>query len=278
MSIRTALSVLCAAVMFWIAVDLPASAATRRVFLLFDERLDFPGLAALDRDLVGTIESNSTDTIQVYREQMDLSRFGSDAYRDLLRDFFRAKYADKKIDVAVAILGPSLDFLLRYGDTIFPGTPIVFCGIDRRELGDRSLPPQARGVLVKREFGPTLELALALHPGTERVVVVSGRSEFDVGLLDQARQEFRSYEDRLALTYLTGLPLRNLLAELAQLPPHSIVFYTTLFEDGAGEHFIPHYSAARISVAAQCPDIRFSRSIHWVWYCRRKPVQLLCPR
>ena len=106
---------------------------------------------------------------------MDLSRFD---WRTLnktrLRDFLQAKYANKKIDVAVAILPPAFDFLMAYGDLIFPGTPIVFCGVDRAQLGNRDLPPNVRGVLIKREFAPTLELALRLHPATEGVVVVSG--------------------------------------------------------------------------------------------------------
>ena len=41
------------------------------------------------------------------------------------------------------------------GDAIFPGTPIVFCGLDKGQLGDRTLPPHVRGVLLKREFVPT---------------------------------------------------------------------------------------------------------------------------
>jgi hypothetical protein len=181
---RAAVRMICGALIVWVVGVLPASAATRSVVLLFDERLDLPGLAAIDADLVRTLTSNSTDKIQVYREQMDLSRFGADTYQMLLRNFLRAKYADKKIDVAVAIIGPALDFLLRYRDEIFPGTPVVFCGIDRKEFGDRSLPPDVRGVLLKREFVPTLELALRLHPHTKHVAVVAGTSEFDVRLLE----------------------------------------------------------------------------------------------
>jgi signal transduction histidine kinase len=95
--------VLCIGLVAWIAGVSPVSSAPRNVFLLFDERLDFPGLAALDADLIGTLGSNSPDRIEVYREAMDLSRFGSDAYRSLLREFLRAKYANMKIDVAVAV-------------------------------------------------------------------------------------------------------------------------------------------------------------------------------
>ncbi|MFZ2081877.1 MAG: hypothetical protein WAV38_35545, partial [Xanthobacteraceae bacterium] len=168
MKLRTALLAVCTGLTVWIASALPASSATRRVVLLFDERPELPGLALLQADLVRTLTSNSTDRIEIYNEAMDLSRFGSNNYQPLLRDFLRTKYADKKIDVAIAILSPSLDFLLNYGSDIFPGTPVVFCGIDKTELGNRLLPPHVRGVLLKREFAPTVEIALSLHPKTER--------------------------------------------------------------------------------------------------------------
>ena len=172
---RTALQVLCTSLVIWAAAAVPASSSTtRHVVLLYDERLDLPGLAAIDADLVGTLVSSSSDRIEVYREAMDLSRFGSNTYQMLLSDFLRAKYANRKIDVAVAILGPALDFLLSNADAIFPGTPIVFCGVDSKEFGDRSLPPHVRGILVKREFASTLEIALSLHPQTKRVAVVAG--------------------------------------------------------------------------------------------------------
>jgi hypothetical protein len=147
--------------MVWIASALPASAATRRVVLLFAERPDLPALAVLQTDLVRTLTSNSADRIEIYNEAMDLSRFGSNNHQPLLRDFLQTKYADKKIDVAIAILSPALEFLLNYGSAIFPGTPIVFCGIDKTELGNRVLPPNVRGILVKREFAPTVELRSA---------------------------------------------------------------------------------------------------------------------
>ena len=224
MRCSTRLIIVCIAL---IACPLQASSATRRIVLLYPERLDLPGLAALDANLTSTLTSNSSDHIEVYREAMDLSRFGSNTYLTLLRDFLHSKYENKKIDVAIGILGPSLDFLLSNGDTIFPGTPIVFTGVDRRELGDRSLPPRVRGILLKREFAPTLEIVLRIHPQTKRVFVVGGTSEFDKRLLDEASNEFRVYKDRLAFTYLTELPLQKLLSEVSQTSAakHCAVYY-----------------------------------------------------
>jgi len=257
MSYCTALRLVCVALAVWIGGVLPASSATRHIVLLFDERVELPGLAALAAEFVQTLASNSSDHIETYRETMDISRFDSDSYRTLLNDYLREKYANKKIDVAVAAFGPSLEFLLKHGDAIFPGTPIVFCGIDRRELGDRSLPPHVHGVLLKREFAPTLELALGLHPDTKHIAVVAGTSEFDTRLLEQARQQFGVYESRLAFRYLTAAPLQKLLVDLAGLPPQTIVLFTTLFQDGAGESFVPHNVVPLVSAAASAPVYGF---------------------
>jgi signal transduction histidine kinase len=257
MTVCATLRVMCIGMLAWIAGALPAWSATRHVVLLFDERPELPGLAALEADLVRALGSSSADHIEVYREAMDLSRFGSTAYQRSFQEFLRTKYADKKIDVAVAIMAPALDFLLSYGDAIFPGTPIVFCGIDSEELSDRALPSHVRGILVKREFAPTLELALGLHPQTQRVAVVAGTSEFDSLLLEQARKEFHAFESRVAFTYLTELPLPKLLAELSQLPPQTIVLFVSFFQDGARETFVPHNVVQRVSVAANAPVYAF---------------------
>jgi signal transduction histidine kinase len=235
----------------------PASAAIRHVVLLFGERPELPELAVLQANLVRTLSSNSADRIEIYNEAMDLSRFGSNNYQLLLRNSLQTKYADKKIDLAIAILSPSLDFLLDYGSVIFPGTPILFCGIDKTELDNRLLPPHVRGILVKREFAPTVEIALGLHPKTERAVVVAGTSDFDTRILEQAKIDFSFYKSRLDFQYLTTLSLQNLLAELSQLPPRTLVFYTTTFRDGAGETLVPREVVERVSAAANAPTYGF---------------------
>ena len=243
--------------LLWLAAALPAHSETQHVVVLYDERLTLPGLSVLDASLVRALTSGSPSTLEIYQEVMDLSRFGSNAYLLELRDHLRDKYRGRRVDAAVAVMGPALDFLLIHGHEVFPGTPIVFCGIDRRELGSGALPPHVTGVLIAREFAPTLELALRLHPETRQVVLVGGTSEFDARLVEQARGEFRAYEDRVAFTYLTALPLQELLREVSQLPPRTVVLFSTLFRDGAGEAHVPHDVVERVSATANAPVYGF---------------------
>ena len=74
-----------------------------------------------------------------------------------------------------------------------------------------------------------------------------------IGILKEAKRAFRGYETRVDFVYLTGLPLNDLLREVANLPDRSIVYYLHVFEDGLGNAYIPADVARRISAAANAP-------------------------
>ena len=227
--------------------------APKRVLVIFDENKDFAGLALLDRSISSTLKTGARGPVEVYTEYMDLARFRDEGYEQRLRDFYRQKYGGKKLDLVMAVMGPSLDFALRHGSELFPGVPIVFCGIDRRELDGRKLPPQITGILVKREFKPTLELALRVHPQTRNVYFIAGTSPFNRYWTEEARRELREFEGRVAITYLTELPMEELRSQVARLPANSIILYLHLFRDGAGMSFQPQEAVSLIAEKANAP-------------------------
>ena len=235
----------------------PVQGQVRRVVVLYDERWTLPGLAALDASLASTLNAGSAEPIEIYRESLDRSRFGSATHLRDFRDYLQAKYASKRIDVVVGVMAASLDFLLQNGASIFPGANIVFCGIDRPEPRGQALPPQVTGVWLRREFRPTLELALQLHPDTREVLVVSGTSEFDQRLAEKARRDLTGANPRVRITYISHLPMQALLHKLSTLPRQTVVLYATIFRDGAGQDFVPHEAATLVANASNAPVYAF---------------------
>jgi signal transduction histidine kinase len=225
----------------------------RRVVVLYDERVDLPGLAVLDAQLTQTLTGEAGGATELYREVMDRSRFPAAHYPLLLRDFLRSKYAGKQIDVVIAVMGPALDFMLDQGRVAFPGAAIVFCGIERRELRERVLPPNVTGVLMKREFAPTLRLALRLQPDTRRVIYVAGSSPFDARLNEIAMTELGSGPVSVRVEFFIGRPLRELADTLSRLPPHTVVLYSTMFADRDGTPYVTHDAVQRIASVANAP-------------------------
>src|SRR5262249_56247887 len=97
--------------------------------------------------------------------------------------------------------------------------------------GPAALPPRSA------EEG-TIGAALAALPDTETAALVTGASPLDRYLRGLWLDALARAGDRLRLIDLAGLPLDQLRGRLAALPPHTVIFYSSTFTDGAGRALI----------------------------------------
>ena len=67
------------------------------------------------------------------------------------------------------------------------------------------------------------------------------------------RSQMQSFESRLTVNYLSGLPTDELERRLARLPEHSVVYYLLVSEDGAGNKYHPLEYVDRVAAAANAP-------------------------
>ena len=237
------------------ASPVPAAAQShhKRVLLLFDEDRTLPGLSVLDQTIRSTLNSGLGGNVEFFTESIQAAQFPGEQHALALRDYFLKKYGSAKLDLIVAVMGPSVRFLLQHAETFAPGVPIVFCGADARDLEGATLPVHMTGLLVRRVFAPTLDVALRLQPDTRQVFIVGGTSEFDRRLQSAARREFEPFAGRVSFAYLTDLPMKDLLTAVSTVPPRSVILYLTVFRDGAGQTFVPHDAVSRISAVASAP-------------------------
>jgi PAS domain S-box-containing protein len=206
-----------------------------------------------DRAFQTTLLAESKDRVNLLMEYSDLWRRQDDRYLEVLRDFYRERYANQKIDVLVADSLPAIKFLIRYGEELFPQVPVVFCITDQHLIGDLTIPQHMTGVLTGFDFGKGVEAALTLQPDTQRVVVVGGTSQLDLRYLKQAREQFQPFEKRVQFEYLTNTPLEQIEKEISQLPPHTVVYFVMLYRDGANQSFGPFDAARRLAKASNAP-------------------------
>jgi len=227
---------------------------TRTVIVLYPENSDgSPGNALVDQAIRSTFATSSFSRVEIHNEYLDVSRSPDGDHQQLQAEFLRHKYSGRKVHLVIAGLSSALDFALKYRKQIFPGVPIVFCVIDQREIQARKLPPDVVGVPVRMDLTATLALALRLHPETRSVYVIAGNAKFDAYWVAKAQESFRLHEDRLKLVYLIGLPMEDLLKEVAQLPERSIVYYLHVFRDDEGNVLVPADVLERVASVANSP-------------------------
>ena len=188
----------------------------------------------------------------LFVEYLDSKRFFEDRYLSQYPEVFRRKFLDHRIDLVVATDDNAFEFLKQYRDELFPGAPVVFCGVNY--FRDEQLRGHRRftGVSEDADVGASLDVALALRPGTRRIYSVTDETE--TGLAVRARIARLGPAWRgIPIEPLDSLPMESLLDRLRSLPGGSLVFYTFFARDAAGKVFAFDESSRLVSAASRSP-------------------------
>ena len=221
----------------------------RRVLIVYELGLSSPSVSVLDQQIRAVLQ-DSPFQIELYREYLETTLFSDPEAQKETRQGYIHKYRNRTPDVVITLGSSPLRFLVNSHETSFKDVPVLFGGLSGAPLKDVNLDPQFTGVWDRVEPAETLEIALRLQPGTKHVVVVGGMDAFDLELEGWFRERLHSYESKLDVTYLTDLPMQQLLERLRQLPPHTIVLLTHVGADGAGTHFVGASQADPLIVKA----------------------------
>src|SRR5262249_7420095 len=211
-----------------------------------------PGLPAATAIASGIREVLLTEwsfRVSIEMEHVDVARFASpETEEHRLRTIYRPKYGYQHFDVIVAALPEPFQFVLRARDELWPGTPVVVCGVDERSVRDLKPPPGFAILTIRFDMEGTARAALALLPETRHIALVGGASQPEQVYHDLIRQTV-SKLGGLDVIDLTRLSFTDALARVSSLPEHTVIVQSSYQVDGAGRRFhgidlVPHISKA----------------------------------
>ena len=210
-------------------------AVHKRVLVLYWYNKDYPWNVKFDHAFQTVLRSAGPKTIEYFPEYLETNRFPGEKQNRVLRDYLKQKYADRSIDVVVANSDTSLEFLQKYRADLFPNAAMVFIATRRPTPEQLASGRGMTGLVNLSGHEKTVDLALKLHPGTRRVYVITGTLEHDKRFEALAREHLREVERRVAITYLTDLPVHELISKVKNLPEDSVVLYVwQQAQDAAG--------------------------------------------
>jgi ABC-type uncharacterized transport system substrate-binding protein len=236
-----------------IPVGLAQTAPGKTVLVLYDGGREFASIQMMDRNIELALKEALSSRVTIFREFMDLTRIRSADYEQTLRAFYRAKYSNNRPDVIIAVRGRALDFLLKPGDELFPGVPVVSSAMDMRQVKERTLPSNVTGRTLQVRYWPTIALAVAMQPEIEQMIIVSGASPNDRALESLVRDELAQHAHHLKIMYLAGLSIDELTRQVANLPHHTAILFVCFAQDRNGQSFLPNEVLTRIAHAANAP-------------------------
>ena len=198
--------------------------------------------------------STALEDLELYVEYMDTKRVFNEPYLELLRETYRLKYADVKLDAIIATDDNALSFLLQNNEELFGDRPVVFCGIN--DFSDTRLQGRDNytGLVEVLDIQQTIDLALKLHPRTRRVVVVVDDTPTGMGQRKSVASVALQFEN-LEFDYLQGEDLTHgeLGETLGELPADTIVLLTVWLRDKTGTYLSTREGGKLISSNSTVP-------------------------
>jgi signal transduction histidine kinase len=238
-----------------LAVASPANAAenTRRIYLLQGLTATQPGADITVAAFKARMQQQSSETIEVFTDFLDIGRFPGLEHEQRLVPFLGGKIAQAKPDVVIAISRGATSFLVRHRAEIASGIPVLYCCTLASTANSLEMPADVPGIVLQYDWAGTLALAQRLQPNAKTLVFVSGASGRDRAWHADAVAALRPFFDRYDVKHLVGLGYDALLKGASQLPRDSIVMLMPIFDDGLGLERIGSEVASDVARASSAP-------------------------
>jgi len=176
---------------------------------------------------------DAMDDLDLNIEFMDTKKVFTPAYADLLARVYGAKYANVHFDLILSSDDDALDFLKTYRDQLFPGVPVVFCGVnnftDARIAGFSNVT----GVNEYNDLDKSFAWIASLRPATKQLVFVLDQTATSKGHLRQLDEVEPRWKSRFSFTRITDATVAELEQQLKALPPDAVVFWDMFMRDRA---------------------------------------------
>lgn len=183
-------------------------------------------------------------------EYMDTKKIFGDLYSERLYEVYQLKYKNFKFHLIIVTDNNAFDFMRKYRDKLFPGTQMVFCGVnDIQEFQLKGLR-LFTGVNEETDFKSTIELMLKLHPKTKQIVFVNEWTTTGVNVHEAFVKTIPHFQKSVKFLLLEDVKIEEILEQLPESPPNSLVLYTSFSRDKSGKLF--EYNESISLVAQHC--------------------------
>lgn len=250
---RIAATLACCLVLSWQCAA-ESQARPARVLIVTSFMQGVPWTQRFMHSLETSILSANRD-IELQIDYMHTKRFKPDErYFAERRAFYLTEFARVEFGVIVAVGPDALDFLLRYGDELFPQTPVVFAGVDpvRAEAANRRA--HYNGTAEPLNISRTIELARRLFPKTRRLVLTHDQTSAGLAAATAFMTVENDFPD-IEFLYLTDKVFPDVLAEVRGLPSESVVMPLAFNVDRSGNFHVGSQAQRAIIAASPVPTL-----------------------
>ncbi len=201
--------------------------------------------------------SASEKKLKVSTEFMDTKRFNDRAYINDLLLLYQSKYQQQSLDVVLVADDNAFQFAQRYRSILFPGVPIIFCGVNFLNNPEQINAFNITGVTESYDILGTINLGLSLFPETRRLYVINDQTTTGKAnslKLAQVKPQLPSW---LTVFETPAISMQQLQATISQLSEDTLILLMSFTTDKNNHKFSYASSIKMLNNSANRPMLGF---------------------
>ena len=244
----------------WLAVLLllsPLSAVargeTRNVLVLSSSERPFAPQSGFANALVRDLIRSSREPIQFVDVSVQAARASDEAPGLSIARRIESAFGGDRLDLVITIGGTAATFAQQFRQELFPATPMLIAGVDRRFVENAAFTDNETTVATQHDPALMIEEILRLLPETRSVMVIVGSSQLEQFWLQQMKREFTRFGDRLQFSWTSELSYDAIKERSRTMPTRSAIFFALLSVDGKGEPQVEGDTLKSLHAKANAP-------------------------
>jgi PAS domain S-box-containing protein len=196
--------------------------------------------------------------VEVNIEFMDSKKVFTPEYATQLSEVYAKKYGSMRFDLILSSDDDALNFLKAYRDKLFPGVPVVFCGVNSFEDARIEGFSNVTGVNEEQDFDKNLEWIARIRPSTKQIVFVVDESATSQGAIRRIKNIEVRWQQRFAIRFISNVTVAELEQQLRALPEDAVVFWEMFMRDRANTPLSMAESHRLVVAASPVPVFGFT--------------------
>jgi PAS domain S-box-containing protein len=224
-----------------------------RVLLVHSFGSSAPPFTTHSTAFESTLKRELGTAVDLDEVSLDMARYAQPDMEEAFAEFLGKRMLAWQPDLVVPIGSPAGRFVAKFRDKLFPQTPVIYTGMDRRTLPADVFANNATFVGENFDLRGLVEDMLQLVPETNNVVVILGATPLERYWTEEFRQAFAPFMGRVKFTWVNDLSFDQMLDLVSKLPPHSFVLLGLLMRDASGVTYNEDFALARLHAVSRAP-------------------------
>ena len=245
---------LCLVLCFIVISDVRADEEqVKRVLIVHSFGSSAPPFTTHSTAFETTLTQEMGKRVDLDQVSLDMARYAQPDMEEVFVEFLLKRLAKWHPNLVVPIGSPAGRFVVKFRDRLFPGTPVIYTGMDRRTVPPDAITKNATFVGDDFKLAGLVEDILQLAPDTTHIEVILGATPLERYWTTEFRRALEPFTNRVSFNFLNDLSFEEMLGRLSKLPPRSFILLGLFLRDASGVTHNEDEALQRLHAVANAP-------------------------